>query len=70
MRWKDKPNASQEGQERVVTKFLFLPLRDKEQVRWLERADILERVIKQDVGGSYQWGKYRWNWVKVSFANG
>lgn len=68
MKWKDNPNSTQEGQERIVTKFLLLPRKFSGVGRWLERADIRERVVKQDVGGSYQWGYYRWNWVEVAFG--
>ena len=58
-----------EGEERIVTKFLLFPRRfESNKWRWLERADIIERVCKVDVGGSMEWGNYSWKWEEVGFA--
>jgi len=43
MKWKTKLYSS--GDERVVTKFLFLPKRIGEDTRWLEWAKIRQEVI-------------------------
>jgi hypothetical protein len=58
-----------EGEERVVNKFLLWPrCFGGRSTRWLRRADIVERVVKVDVGGSGEWGNYAWKWVEVAFA--
>ncbi len=69
MQWYNDPGASEEGNERVVTKFLLFPRTFEEEHRWLQKAAITERVIKQDIGGSDQWGYYKWVWAEVGFAN-
>ena len=43
MRWKTKLYSP--GDERIVTKFLFLPKRIGEDTRWLEWAKIRQEVI-------------------------
>lgn len=59
-----------EGEERIVSKFLLWPrCFEGRHTRWLERTDIVERVVKVDVGGSGEWGNYAWKWAEVGFAS-
>jgi hypothetical protein len=71
MRFKSRYSLKeQEGQTRIVRKFLFLPRHfgeDKEW-RWLEYADIIEQVYPVDVGGSMIY-KYDWVWIEMGFAD-
>ena len=72
MRWNsDYALKDQEGEERIVRKFLLLPRQfgEGKHYRWLEYADIVERVLQCDVGGSSQWGYYAWKWCEVGFAD-
>ena len=56
------------GQRRVVRKFLILPRRfESQKTRWLEYADIVEEVMRVDVGGSCEWGCYSYCWREVGF---
>lgn len=59
-----------EGEERTVNKFLLWPrcFDGDKTWRWLERADVIEKVMKCDVGGSGEWGNYAWQWVEIGFA--
>jgi len=60
---------SQEGKTRIVRKFLMLPRQfGDSEWRWLETADILESIIKVDVGGSV-YPVYAWKWCEVGFAD-
>ena len=70
MRFKSKFYLKdREGEERTVSKFLLFPRRlDSEHWRWLERVDIVEKVLKVDVGGSGEWGNFAWQWIEISFA--
>lgn len=57
------------GEKRVVSKFLLWPrCFGGRSTRWLERADIIEQVMRVDVGGSMEWGNYAWKWVEIGFA--
>ena len=59
-----------EGEEREVRKFLWFPRAYRgAEWRWLEWATILERIVRLDVGGSYEWGNYAWRWCEVGFAD-
>jgi len=71
MKWKSKEYLKdREGEERVVSKFLLFPRRlGGKEWRWMERANILERVTKYDDGGHDTWGDYAWRWVEVVFVN-
>jgi len=61
---------SMEGQERTTTKFLWYPRQfGTDQWRWLEWAMIKEAVLKIDIGGSMQWGRYKWAWVEIDFVD-
>ncbi len=72
MRWFREGMAlkSQEGNRRIRKGvFLCLPTSfDEVEVRWLEKADLVEEVKKVDVGGSSEWGYYEWRWVPIAFA--
>lgn len=58
-----------EGDERTVRKFLWLPrCFGTKEIRWLEYANIRERICKVDVGGSYEWGCFAWKWCEVKFV--
>lgn len=60
----------QEGQVRDVKKFLWYPRSfDTKEWRFFETAIIIEKVMKVDIGGSMQWGKYAWKWVEIGFRD-
>ena len=63
MKWKTKLYAS--GDERVVTKFLFLPKRIGEDVRWLERVKIRQQSYK----GLGDWGLPQLEWEDLEFVD-
>lgn len=74
MRWKPKETKLLTKyilkEERTIKKFLFLPLTLsstllEKETRWLEVAEIVQRVYKIDVGGSGEWGKYIYKWYNV-----
>jgi|TARA_B110000908_G_C9888378_1_gene285726 hypothetical protein len=48
-----KTIGSKLNQERVVNKFLFIPLKIKHEVRWLEIAEIRQRCYL--IEGKYIW---------------
>jgi hypothetical protein len=51
MRWKVKPSKPEpeHGDLRVVSKFLFFPLRIDDRVRWLEKTEIVQKYVKYRV---------------------
>ena len=67
MRWLYDKLLGREGETRIITKFLFFPKKLDNERKWLEKAHILQKVCKVDIGGSMEWGKYKhkwrdWNW--------
>ena len=54
MRWKSKP-LPDDGETRIVEKFLFLPYRDgrTDEIRWLEKAKVKEKCSWYE--GSCEW---------------
>ena len=59
-----------EGEQRTVRKFLLWPRRFRTgNWRWLEYADIVEEIVAVDIGGHFEWGKYKWVWVEQYFAD-
>ena len=66
MRWLCDKLIGRTGEERIVKKFLLFPKRLRNEWRWLEKTSILQRIIKMDVGGSYEWGSYKnkWRYIK------
>jgi len=62
------PLKSQEGQKRIVTKFLWFPKVLDGELRWLEKVKILQEVQKVDIGGSGEWGKYKHSWINLKFV--
>ena len=44
MKWKTKLYS--EGDERIITRFLFLPKRIGEDVRWLEWVKIKQEIVR------------------------
>jgi len=67
MRWLYDKLIGRSGEERIVTKFLFFPKKLRNEWRWLEKASILQRVRRVDVGGSMQWGKYKHQWRDIQW---
>ena len=59
-----------EGEKRISRKFALLPRHFKQQKtgKWLEYIYVKEKIMKVDVGGSMEWGKYAWEWVEYDFA--
>ena len=57
-----------QGEERTVRKFLWWPkCFGRKYWRWLEYANIRERIVSVDIGGHMQYGYYSWHWVEVDF---
>ena len=53
------------GEERIITKILFIPVKINGEIRWLERANILQRVCSwtdANEGGYYN--VYGWKNIK------
>lgn len=77
MRFRNKYSLKdREGEYRVRRKFLLWPRTFtsghkglQNETRWWEKTDIVERVIRMDVGGSGEWGNYAWKWCEVGFAD-
>jgi len=53
------------GNERIIDKFLWFPKVINNELRWLERARVVQQVINVDVGGSMKYGKNKAEWVDV-----
>ena len=69
MKWLKDPLKGRIHEERIVQRFLWFPLHLDNRVRWLETACVLEKVEKIDVGGSYEWGKFKHYWVPQRFVD-
>ena len=69
MKWGRKESLkSREGETRVVRKFLLWPRHlGSDEWRWLCYADIVEKIVAHDVGGSMEWGNYAWKWTETAF---
>ena len=68
MKW-CKPPELIEGEQRTVRRFLWFPKCLNREWRWLEFADIRQKVVKFDVGGSMQWGYYKNAWHDIAWGN-
>lgn len=55
MRWREKEKLEPRiGDERVVTKFALFPIRcDNGEWAWLEKVDILQGYVKQEIDGMF-----------------
>jgi hypothetical protein len=71
MRYTEKAHILKDrfGEEKETTKYLWfpmcLPIKEHstvEQWRWLEKATYVSEVKEIDVGGSGQWGCYKYVW--------
>jgi len=62
MRWKRSPKV--DGQKRIISKFLFLPLTIDDETRWLERATIYQEYEECRIISAYlvpsKWENVRW----------
>jgi len=47
---------------RVIEKFLLFPKIIDHELRWMEHVKIEQRVCEIDIGGSMEWGKYKYAW--------
>ena len=65
MKWLYDKLIAKVGVERIITKFLLFPKKLDNEWRWLEKASIRQKVMKMDVGGSMQWGKYKHQWRDI-----
>jgi len=63
MRWKKDPLENREFDKRIIEKFLWFPKCLNGEWRWLEKALINQEVLKVDVGGTMEWGKYKHKWI-------
>jgi hypothetical protein len=59
MRWKIKLDLPEKGKIETVRRFLWLPMRIGEEVRWLERSTY-EKVWKLDNEGGGSWHARKW----------
>jgi len=70
VRWPSKTALKpREGEERMVRKFLWWPRSFGGEKRWMEWCNIVEMVLRIDVGGSMEWGNYAWRWCETGFAD-
>ena len=69
-KWKKKPSPK-EGEQRVIKKFLILPLSFNEETRWLCSTKIQQRYREDaiDSGEDGDWGIYvKGGWINVSWG--
>lgn len=58
------------GETRIRRKFLLWPRRfRRKHWRWLEYADVVEKVTEVDMGGTMEWGNHSYQWCEVGFAD-
>jgi hypothetical protein len=74
MKWKKHSYTESDlGKHRVVTKFLFFPLHLGEEVRWLEKAKILQEFKEDrtampiDKPGVLSF--YPMEWINIKFVD-
>ena len=67
MKWLYDKLINRSGEERVITKFLLFPKKIHNEWRWLEKVFIRQKVIRMDVGGSMEWGKYKHQWQSIKW---
>jgi hypothetical protein len=61
MRWKEK-TPPEDGEQRTIRKFAWLPIKIKEETRWLETVNVLQRYhFVEGYGGDYS------VWENVAF---
>ena len=58
MRFQVEP-CVQEGDMRIITRFLFFPKCIGEEVRWLEKARI-KQVARYNMCGNAHWFDHKW----------
>ena len=63
MRWKSEELSERMGEVRVTSKFLWFPKKLDSEWRWWEKVYVLQEVSKWDVGGSGEWGRYKYGWA-------
>ena len=67
MKWFEQPKLI-EGQTRTVKKFLWWPRTFGRDSRWLETANIVEKVEDLPSGGSGSW-ESTLTWCEIDFAD-
>ena len=69
MKWPSRyALRDREGETRVVRKFLLWPRTfNSTHTRWLVYANIIEVIQRIDIGGSGEWGSYKWSWCETGF---
>ena len=65
MRWKIIDNRK-EGQEQIISKYLYIPKRIGDEKRWLERVSIKQTLYRMfDVTCGAEWWEWRdTEWVE------
>jgi hypothetical protein len=64
MKWKSRLFLQDRvGETRSVEKFLWLPRLQDGHWHWLETVTAHQQILRCDVGGSGEWGKYGYYWV-------
>jgi hypothetical protein len=64
MRWKIIDNRK-EGQERIISKYLYIPKRIANERRWLERVSIKQTLHRMFDGFGACWWEWRdTEWVE------
>ena len=51
-----------DNETRIIEKFLLFPIKIDGITKWLETAKIKQKVYQIDVGGSGEWGVYKYRW--------
>ena len=67
MKWLSDPLEDKEGNQRVIEKFLWFPIKISGEWRWLEKCKILQEIRACDIGGSMEWGKYKRYWINIEW---
>jgi len=70
MRWGKRYDLKDRlGDTRTVQKFLWYPRQYGESKwRWLETANIVEKICEVDIGGPMEWGFFKYEWRGIAFT--
>jgi hypothetical protein len=57
------------NETRIIEKFLLFPKTINHELRWLEHVKIKQKICAIDIGGSMEYGKYKYAWRNWAWAN-
>lgn len=68
MKYKFKTLENRLGEKRTIEKFLWFPKILNRELRWLEKAKIIQMICQVDDGGSMEWGCYKYKWIDIEWT--